>query len=67
MSASDVRDHLELLHTERALALATPLRHDAAYMADLEQEIVATREAFIGSAVLELARMREDVGGAVQG
>jgi hypothetical protein len=67
MSASDVRTQLQLLHTERALALDTPLRHDVAYMADLEQEITATREAFIGSAVLEIARLREDLGDAPQG
>jgi hypothetical protein len=66
-TAVDVKNHLELLHTERALALTTPLRHDAAYMADLDEEIVATRHAWISSAVLEIARLREDVGGAQQG
>ncbi|MEA2287468.1 MAG: hypothetical protein QOJ21_3511 [Solirubrobacteraceae bacterium] len=67
MSASEVHTHLQLLHTERALALGTPLRHDVAYMADLEQEITATREAFVGSAVLEIARLREDLGDAPEG
>ncbi|MDX6723291.1 MAG: hypothetical protein QOD73_1695, partial [Solirubrobacteraceae bacterium] len=33
----------------------------------LEQEITATREAFIGSAVLEIARLREDLGDAPNG
>jgi hypothetical protein len=66
-TAVDVKHHLQLLHTERALALSTPLRHDAAYMADLDEEIVATHHAWISSAVLELARLREDLGSARQG
>ena len=66
-TAVDVKHHLELLHTERALALSTPLRHDAAYMADLNEEILATRHAWISSAVLEIARLREELGGAEQG
>jgi hypothetical protein len=66
-SAVDVKNHLDLLHTERALALTTPLRDDPAYMADLDEEILATRHAWISSAVLEIARLREDLGGAPQG
>jgi hypothetical protein len=66
-TAVDVKNHLQLLRTERALALATPLRHDRAYMADLDEEIVATRHAWISSAVLEIARFREELGGAQQG
>jgi hypothetical protein len=66
-TAVDVKNHLELLRTERALAMTTPLRDDRAYMADLDEEIVATRHAWISSAVLEIARFREDLGGAQQG
>ena len=66
-TAADVKNHLELLHSERALAMTTPLRHDAAYMADLDEEIVATRHAWISSAVLEIARFREELAGAQQG
>jgi hypothetical protein len=65
-TAVDVRNHLELLHTERALAMTTPLRHDRAYMADLNEEILATRHAWVSSAVLEIARFREDLGGTQQ-
>ncbi len=65
-TAVDVKHHLELLHSERAIAMTTPLRHDRAYMADLNEEIVATRHAWISSAVLEIARFREDLGGAQQ-
>ena len=66
-TALDVKNHLQLLREERALAMATPLRHDRAYMADLDEEIVATRHAWISSAVLEIARFREDLGRAEQG
>ena len=66
-TAADVKNHLELLHNERALAMTTPLRHDAAYMADLDEEIVATRHAWVSSAVLEIARLRENLGSAQQG
>jgi hypothetical protein len=66
-SAADVRNHLQLLHTERALALTTPLRDDPAYMADLDQEILATRHAWISSAVVEIARLREELGGPLGG
>jgi hypothetical protein len=66
-SAVDVKHHLELLHTERALALTTALRDDAAYMADLDEEILTTRHAWISSAVLEIARLREDLSAAQQG
>ena len=57
-TAVDVRNHLALLHNERALALTTPLRHDATYMTDLREEIVATRHAYVGSAVAEIASFR---------
>ena len=66
-TAVDVNHHLELLHSERAIAMTTPLRHDRAYMADLNEEIVATRHAWISSAVLEIARFRGDLGGAQHG
>ena len=62
-SATDIRRHLELLETERALALETALGHDPAYMDDLREEIVATRHAFVGSAVVEIAAFRAQLSG----
>ena len=62
-SAIDIREHLELLETERAAALETALAHDAAYMADLREEIVATQHAFVGSAVAEIATLRGQLAG----
>ena len=62
-SASDIRQHLELLETERALALDTSLAWDKAYMADLREEIIATRHAYVGSAVIEIASFRAQLSG----
>ena len=62
-TATDIREHLELLETERALAMQTTLRDDAAYMDDLRDEIVATRHAFVGSAVAEIASFRAQLAG----
>jgi septum formation topological specificity factor MinE len=62
-SATDIREHLELLETERALAMQTTLRDDPAYMADLRNEIVATRHAYVGSAVAEIASFRSQLSG----
>jgi septum formation topological specificity factor MinE len=66
-SATDIREHLELLETERALAMQTTLRDDPAYMADLRDEIVATRHAYVGSAVAEIASFRAQLSGAQVG
>ena len=62
-SATDIRQRLELLETERALALETVLGNDPAYMADLREEILATRHAFVGSAVVEIASLRAQLRG----
>ena len=62
-SATDIRLQLELLETERAAALQTALRDDVAYMSDLREEIVATRHAYVGSAVVEIASFRAQLSG----
>jgi hypothetical protein len=62
-TATDIRRQLELLETERAVALDTTLAHDPAYMADLREEIMATRHAFVGSAVAEIASFRALLSG----
>jgi hypothetical protein len=66
-SATDIRQHLELLEIERALALETALRNDLAYMSDLRDEIVATRHAYVGSAVAEVASFRAQLSGPQHG
>jgi hypothetical protein len=62
-SATEIRDHLVLLETERALAIEAGLRDDPAYMADLREEIAATRAAYVGSAVIEIASFRAALSG----
>src|SRR5436190_20430791 len=61
--ATDTKQHLALLEHERVLALDTALRDDPRYMADLEEEILATRHAYVGSAVIEIAHLRAALGG----
>ena len=65
--ATDIRSQLQLLETERALALDAGLGNDVAYMTDLREEIVATRHAYVGSAVAEIASFRAQLSGAQRG
>jgi hypothetical protein len=62
-TATDIKQHLALLEHEKVLALDTALRNDPRYMADLEEEILATRHAYVGSAVIEIAHLRAALGG----
>jgi hypothetical protein len=62
-TAVDIKQQLELLHHERRLASAGALAEQVAYMADLDQEIEATTQAFVGSAVDEIARLRGQLDG----
>lgn len=66
-TASDIKQHLDLLQHERELARGTALRDDPRYMADLDEEIVATNHAFVGSAVIEIARLRAELDGPLEG
>jgi hypothetical protein len=63
MSAIEMHDHLKQLHAERALALIEGLEGNAAYMADLDDESAATRFAYVGAAVTEIASMRAELFG----
>jgi septum formation topological specificity factor MinE len=62
-TATDIKQHLELLQHEKVLAMDTALRNDPRYMADLDEEILATQHAYVGSAVLEIAQLRADLNG----
>jgi hypothetical protein len=62
-TATDIKQHLDLLEHERVLALDTALRDDPRYMADLDEEILATRHAYVGSAVMEIAELRAELDG----
>ena len=66
-TASDVQERLELLLVERALAAVEGLSSNAAYMSDLEDEISHTRDAYVGAAVTEIATLRAELSGRLEG
>ena len=63
MSTTELHDHLNDLRYERALAQEAGLALQPAYMADLDQEIAATRRAYVGAAVTEIATLRAEIAG----
>lgn len=63
MSAIEMQIHLRELHVERALAAIEGLADDRAYMADLEEEILAARHAYVGTALTEIATLRAQLSG----
>jgi hypothetical protein len=63
MSAIEMQIHLQELRVERALAATEGLAGDPAYMADLEDEIVAARRAYVGAAITEIATLRAQLSG----
>jgi hypothetical protein len=67
MSAIEMQTHLQQLEAERALALIEGLGNSAAYMADLDDEIVATRHAYVAAAVTEIAVLRAELSGQLLG
>lgn len=67
LTATDVKRQLDLLHEERLLAVEIGLAADGAYMADLEDEIVTVRAAYVGTAVTEIATMRAELSGPLAG
>ena len=63
MSAFEMQIQLSELMVERALPLIEGLATDGAYMADLDEEIVATRHAYIAAAITEIATLRGGLSG----
>ncbi len=63
MSAIEMQSHLRQLHAERALAQMQGLDGNAAYMADLDDEIAAARHAYVATAVVEIASLRAELSG----
>ncbi|MFA9269395.1 MAG: hypothetical protein ACEQSX_01365 [Baekduiaceae bacterium] len=66
-SAADIRERLDLLVAERALAAFEGLADDPLYEADLDDEIIATKSAYIGAAVTEIASLRGQLSGPLMG
>ena len=65
--AAELRERMALLEAERALAGLNGLHGDAAYMADLEADIEAAAATYVGVAVTELASLRAQLDGRLQG
>jgi hypothetical protein len=63
MYAAEIRAHLLELAQERNEAERAGLSANAAYMANLEEEITAYRLALVGAAVTEIAVMRGELFG----
>ena len=67
LTAVDVRGRLIQLDAERAATVGTGLDGIPSYMADLEEEIEATRQLYVIAAVTEIAELRAELSGAQQG
>ena len=67
MPANAVLHHLEELAAERASAALYGLDGDAAYMAQLDEEIAETQAAYVGYAVTEIAILRAQLNGPLHG
>lgn len=66
-TAATARTHLEVLEAERALAGLSGLADDPVYMADLRDEITEFRTTYVGLAVTEIAVLRAELDGPLQG
>jgi hypothetical protein len=67
LSPIDLRARLGLLELERAAAEQSPLANDPRYMADLFAEIDAIQATYVGTVVIEIARLRGDLDGQLYG
>ena len=67
VSAAKARSRLNMLLEERSTALRTPLKGNRIYMDSLEADIAASRAAFVGAAVTEVAVLRAEVFGRQYG
>ena len=61
MFAIEMHSHLQQLQ-DRALVIEG-LESCSAYMADLDEEIAATRHAYVGAALTEIATLRAQLSG----
>lgn len=65
--AAAVRERIQLLERERATATLAGIAANEHYMADILDEIEATRNAYVGAAVTELASLRAEFDGPLFG
>jgi hypothetical protein len=67
MTASDLRLQLGRLMAERLDAAEAGLGCNALYMRELEGDLAAAREAYVGLAVTEIASLRGELSGRPRG
>jgi len=67
MSTEELRQHLNDLQSERALATSIGLDGNETYMSDLEAAYEMLHAAYVGAAVTEIATFRAQLSGAQQG
>jgi hypothetical protein len=63
MSAGDMRMYLGQLMAERLEATEAGLGEDVLYMSELEDDLAAARDAYVGLAVTEIATLRGELSG----
>ncbi len=63
MSSNELRIRLGHLMAERQAANEAGLGDNGTYMTDLEDELAAAREAYVGLAVTEIASLRGQLSG----
>jgi hypothetical protein len=63
LPSAHARHVLDELLAERATARGTALAHNAVYMDDLEADLAAAREAYVGLAVTEIATLHGELFG----
>jgi hypothetical protein len=66
-TAAVLRQRLSALQGERLEALDAGLGANRLFMDDLDRELASVREAYVGSAVTEIALLRADLSGRLQG
>jgi hypothetical protein len=62
-SALQLRSQLDQLQAERALAVREGLGDNAAYMADLDDELAHRTQLYVAVAVTEIATLRAELDG----
>ena len=67
MTATDARHQLQRLQAERLDAVDAGLAENELYMADLDTDIAASRVAYVALAVTEIASLRAQLTGKLQG
>jgi hypothetical protein len=67
MTASELHTQLLELQAERAVARDTGVAGIASYMEDLERDIARSHAAFVGAAVTEIATLRGQLSGRLNG